>query len=218
MKEFFSSKKNIAITVSVAVVAIILAVIIGVTHNKKAKTEPEITVPVETTVEAETTEEATEETTVEETEKETEKTTEKTAPKPAAKPQQKPNKPAPKPAPKPSNNKPANNGDRDKEAIEVAREHLYKKYGGKEGYEKHVEKVKNYKCPYCGKHDCPGLEYGRDAFGNPTGPSIKDGKCPDIMAGKVKCPHCGKTQVGLDDPRLADKEHYCDGFCHISFG
>ena len=86
-----------------------------------------------------------------------------------------------------------------------------------EGYEAHLEEVRNCKCSTCGKHDCPSLEYGTDLLGNPGWPSISPEKCPAIINGTAKCPHCGKILVE-DNRWQTEPDKYCDGKCNINFG
>ncbi len=80
--------------------------------------------------------------------------------------------------------------------------------------------VPNYKCPYCGKHNCPGITYKTNECGHTTiylG-YLKE-KCPAILAEKIKCEHCGKILVSsLDDRWLTEPDKYCDGFCYVNFG
>lgn len=224
MKDFFNNKRNIIISV-VSLVLVVAIVIVAVTFNNNKIDVDNSTTTTQGTTEnnaqgnGTTTEEVTEESseTSDKTQEEdkTKDNTEVGTKKPETT-TKKPNKTETTTKKPVTTTKPSNP---DKVPEDEAREGLYKYYGGKEGYEAHLEEVKNYKCSSCGKHDCPSLEYGEDLLGNPGWPSISPEKCPAIINGTAKCPHCGKIEVASSDDRwLTEPDKYCDGGCHLSFG
>ena len=182
------------------------------TNNDSANTTESTT---ETTTES-TTESTTETTTETTTEKQTETTTNKKVENTTKKPEtttKKPNKT------ETTTKKPVTTTKPSKSEEEENRDIMYAMHGGKEGYEAHLEEIRNYKCSTCGKHDCPSLEYGEDLLGNPKWPSIWPEKCPAIINETAKCPHCGKILVANSDFRWqTEPDKYCRGNCHISFG
>lgn len=224
MKNFFSNKRNIIISV-VSLVLVVAIVVVAVTFNNNKIDVDNSTTTTQGTTEnnaqgdGTTTEEVTEESseTSDKTQEEdknstTDTTTGKNDKETTTK---KPNKTETTTKKPVTTTKPSSP---DKVPEDEAREGLYKYYGGKEGYEAHLKEVKNYKCSSCGKHDCPSLEYGTDLLGNPDWPSIWPEKCPAIINGTSKCPHCGKTEVASSDDRwLTEPDKYCNGSCHLSF-
>lgn len=89
-------------------------------------------------------------------------------------------------------------------------------YGSIEGYKAEVERVKNYKCDKCGKHDCPSIEYHVDGLGNISGMMFDMDKCPAKINHTAKCKTCGKP-LGTYADAAKNPDKYCDGFCHIDF-
>lgn len=220
MKEFFNNKRNIIISV-VSLVLVVAIVVVAVTFNNNKIDVDNSTTTTQGTTEntaqgdGTTTEEVTEESseTSDKTqeEDETKDNTETSTKKPETT-TKKPNKT------ETTTKKPVTTTKPSKSEEEENREMMYGKYGGKEGYEAHLKEVANYKCSSCGKHDCPSLEYGKDLLGNPGWPSISPEKCPAIINGTSKCPHCGKTEVASSDDRwLTEPDKYCNGSCHLSF-
>lgn len=80
--------------------------------------------------------------------------------------------------------------------------------------------VPNYKCEYCGDHNCPSITYEKNRLGDTVVylGTNKD-KCPAIKAEKIKCPNnCGRILVAVTDERwYTESDKYCDGSCHLSF-
>lgn len=87
-------------------------------------------------------------------------------------------------------------------------------------YKAYVKNIPNYKCRYCGDHNCPAITYGPNRIGDIVVSEFDKSKCPAIKAEKIKCPNgCGRILVGTDDERwYTDPDHYCHGGCHLSFG
>ena len=86
-------------------------------------------------------------------------------------------------------------------------------------YKAYLANVPNYKCEYCGDHNCPSITYKKNRIGDTIiylGDNMD--KCPAIKAEKIKCPNgCGRILV--DDNRwFTEPDKYCDGGCHLSFG
>ena len=218
MKDFFNNKRNIIISV-VSLVLVVAIVIVAVTFNNNKIDVDNSTTTTQAAGDGTTTEEVTEESSETSDKTQEEDETKDDAETSTKKPEtttKKPNKTettTKKPVTTTKPSKP------DKVPEDEAREGLYKYYGGKEGYEAHLEEVRNYKCDTCGKHDCPSLEYGTDLLGNPDLPGINPEKCPAIINGTAKCPYCGKTEVSSSDDRwLTEPDKYCDGKCNINFG
>ena len=90
----------------------------------------------------------------------------------------------------------------------------------KDEFYQQVEDVKHYTCEYCGKHDCPVLNYRSMSTGliYDVAPCGGPGFCSAVLEEKIKCPHCGKILMYSEDERINDHEHYCSGGCHLSFG
>lgn len=217
MKEFFNNKRNIIISV-VSLVLVVAIVVAAVTFNNNKIDVDNSTTTTQAAGDGTTTEEVTEESseTSDKTQEEdknltTDTTTGKNGKETTTKKPNKTETTTKKPVPTNKPSKP------DKVPEDEAREGLYKYYGGKEGYEAHLEEVRNYKCDTCGKHDCPSLEYGTDLLGNPDLPSIHSEKCPVIKAETAKCERCGRILSSVDKSR-ENPEKYCSGNCHINFG
>lgn len=221
MKKILTNKKN-AVIISVILAALILvsAIVVVSQRNDGPDVDVDVSTTLEgtpgttgTTVDGTTTEEVTEESseTSDKTqeEDETKDNTETSTKKPETT-TKKPNKT------ETTTKKPVTTTKHSKSEEEQDREAMYAMYGGKEGYEARLNEIKNYKCSRCGKHNCPSLEYGVDALGNPGWPSIHSEKCPAIINETAKCPHCGKTLVA-DDRWLTEPNKYCDGACHLNF-
>lgn len=208
MKDFFNNKRNIIISV-VSLVLVVAIVIVAVTFNNNKIDVDNSTTTTQGTTEntaqgdGTTTEEVTEESseTSDKTQEENDKETTT----------KKPNKT------ETTTKKPVTTTKPSKSEEEENRDIMYAIHGGKEGYEAHLEEVRNYKCSTCGKHDCPSLEYGTDLLGNPDWPSIHSEKCPVIKAETAKCERCGRILSSIDKSR-EDPEKYCSGNCHINFG
>ena len=206
IKAFFGKKQNVVISCVAVVLAVVILIVALTFGNEKTNIDESSTTS--------TTETTTESTTIENpTESTTKSTTESTTKKPETT-TKKPNKTETTTKKPVTTTKPSNP---DKVPEDIAKELVYGDYGGKEGYEAHLEEVRNYKCSTCGKHDCPSLEYGTDLLGNPKWPSISPEKCPAIINGTAKCPHCGKILVE-DNRWQTEPDKYCRGTCHLNFG
>lgn len=97
---------------------------------------------------------------------------------------------------------------------------LYRRYGGEEGYKAHLQEIANDKCPGCGKHDCPSMEYHTNRLGDVDSVRWVNSKCPNH--GITKCSHCGKILTdSLNNEDVAKTEanpdKYCYGGCYVSF-
>lgn len=94
------------------------------------------------------------------------------------------------------------------------------KYWTDEDFEKNVEVMKTYKCPYCNDRNCCSFKFVAMANGIIYDISGTEKVCPAIKAEKVKCPHgCGRILVEAQDDRwLTEPDKYCDGACHLNFG
>lgn len=208
MKEFFNNKRNIIISV-VSLVLVVAIVVAAVTFNNNKIDAGTTTTTTQAAGDGTTTEEVTEESseTSDKTQKEDEtKDNTETSTKKPNKTETTTKKPVTTTKPtKPS-----------KSEEEENRDIMYAIHGGKEGYEAHLEEVRNYKCDTCGKHDCPSLEYGTDLLGNPKLPVISPEKCPVIKAETAKCERCGRILSSVDKSR-ENPEKYCSGNCHINF-
>lgn len=204
IKVFFGRKQNVIIScVAVALAVVILIIALTFGNEKNNISEGGTTSTTESTTESTTTENPTESTTESTTESETNETiTQK--PETTTKKQETTTK------------KPVTTTKPSKSEEEKRRELVYGDYGGEEGYKKHLEEVKNYKCQYCGDHNCPSLEYGTDLLGNPGMPTQWEERCPAIKAETLKCERCGKILSTVDKDR-AEPDKYCSGNCHISF-
>lgn len=220
MKKIFANKKNTVILSVILAVVIAVSAIVIVSKRKNGPDKDVDAGTTTTTTQAagdgttteKVTEESSETSSKTQEEDETKDNTETSTKKPETT-TKKPNKT------ETTTKKPVTTTKPSKSEEEENREMMYGKYGGKEGYEAHLEEVRNYKCSTCGKHDCPSLEYGTDLLGNPGWPSIHPEKCPAIINGTAKCEHCGKTLVSPSDDRwLTQPEKYCSGNCHINFG
>lgn len=87
-----------------------------------------------------------------------------------------------------------------------------------EEYEAYLATVPNYKCPYCGDHNCPSITYETNRLGDTVVGIIDESKCPAIKAEKIKCSICGKTLVDISDERWRTKpDKYCNGYCDFGF-
>ena len=223
MKKIFANKKNTVILSVILAVVIAVSAIVIVSKRKNGPDKEVDAGTTTTTTQAagdgtiteEVTEESSETSDKTQEEDETKDNTETSTKKPETT-TKKPNKTETTTKKPVTTTKPSNP---DKVPEDIAKELVYGDYGGKEGYEAHLEEVRNYKCSTCGKHDCPSLEYGTDLLGNPDGPVIWPEKCPAIINGTAKCPYCGKTKVSSSDDRwLTEPDKYCDGKCNINFG
>lgn len=214
------SKKRIFVIVITAILITAL-LITGIILSVKKKSNPSVeTVQKITEVPQETTEPETETTTEIKTTTEviTEIKTETTTKQQKTQNNKKPSASNPKPQQKPQNNAapPINNSSTNKdEKMKLAMQQ--QGVSSEAAYWKKVEEHKNYKCPYCGSVSCPSIKRLPDALGNPKCHGYdSQHPCPNILAGKAKCPYCGKTLVD-DDRWLTDPAHYCDGFCQNVF-
>lgn len=220
MKQVLHNKKILAIAITCLVV--ILSVVIAVlVKGKKAETVPESStsevVTSSETVTEEVTESTTESTTAETT---TETTTKASVEITTKKPVSKPEATTKKPVSKPENTTRAQTTTNQDAALEAQRRQmLYRQYGGEEGYKAHLQEIANAKCPGCGNHNCPSMEYEKNRLGDVDSYYWNQQKCPNY--GKTKCPHCGKILVSADDDGIYKVEHYpneyCYGNCHITF-
>lgn len=212
MKQVLHNKKILAIAIVCLVV--ILSVVIAVSvKGKKAETVPESSTSEVVTSSETTTEEVTESTTESTT---AEITTENTTKKPVSKSEAT----IKKPVSKPENTTRAQTTTNQDAAFEAQdRQVLYWQYGGEEGYKAHLQEIANAKCPGCGNHNCPSMEYEKNRLGDVDSYHWNQQKCPNY--GKTKCPHCGKILVSADDDGIYKVEHYpneyCYGNCHITF-
>ena len=85
-------------------------------------------------------------------------------------------------------------------------------------YKAYVKNIPNYKCKWCGDHNCPSITYGPNRIGDIVVTSLDKSKCPAIKAEKIKCPQgCGRILVD-DDRWFTQPDKYCDGTCHLNFG
>ncbi len=76
-------------------------------------------------------------------------------------------------------------------------------------YQALVNKIANYKCPWCGDHNCPSIEYYKDGLGNYTRYGTNPDKCPEWSKGNVRCPTCGKIMTSDFNKVLSDPNTYC---------
>lgn len=123
---------------------------------------------------------------------------------------------------KPVNNKPETTTEYvvDQGTLDLVRFNLYAQYGGEEGYKAHLQEIANDKCPGCGKHDCPSMEYHTNRLGDVDSVRWVNSKCPNH--GITKCSHCGKILTdSLNNEDVAKTEanpdKYCYGGCYVSF-
>lgn len=216
MKQVLHNKKILAIAIVCLVV--ILSVVIAVSvKGKKAETVPEsstseVVTSSETTTE-EVTESTTESTTAETTTGAQTQAPETTTKKPVSKPETTTKKPVSKPETT-TRAQVTTNQDAAFEAQD--RQVLYWQYGGEEGYKAHLQEIANAKCPGCGNHNCPSMEYKKNRLGDIDSYYWNQQKCPNY--GKTKCPHCGK--ILTDDSSLAKNntsDTYCLGNCNVTF-
>lgn len=222
MKDFFNNKRNIIISV-VSLVLVVAIVVVAVTFNNNKIDVDAGNTTTTTTTEAAgenvTDEESTTTTSVEESSETSDKTQEEETTEKVESTTKKRTESTTGKKTESTTKKTETTTNPDKVPEDEAREGLYKYYGGKAGYEAHLEEVANYKCHVCGDHNCPSLEYGTDLLGNPKLSDINEEKCPAIINGTATCSHCGKTLVSsLDDRWLNEPDKYCDGFCYVSFG
>ena len=84
-------------------------------------------------------------------------------------------------------------------------------------YQALVNQVANYKCPWCGNHNCPCITYYKDDLGNYTTYGVVADKCPEVSKGNAKCPMCGKIITSDFNKVLSDPDTYCIGI-HTSVG
>lgn len=209
MKQVLHNKKILAIAIVCLVV--ILSVVIAVSvKGKKAETVPESSTSEVVTGSETATEEVTESTTESTT---AEITTETTTKKPVSKPETTTKKPVSKPE---TTTKAQVTTNQDAAFEAQDRQVLYWQYGGEEGYKAHLQEIANAKCPGCGNHNCPSMEYEKNRLGDVDSYYWNQQKCPNY--GKTKCPHCGK--ILTDDSSLAKNntsDTYCLGNCNVTF-
>lgn len=84
-------------------------------------------------------------------------------------------------------------------------------------YQALVNQVANYKCQWCGNHNCPSITYYKDGLGNYTTYGTNPDKCPEWSKGNVRCPICGKIMTSDFNKVLSDPDTYCIG-SHTSVG
>ena len=207
MKQVLHNKKILAIAITCLVV--ILSVVIAVSvKGKKAETVPESSTSEVVTSSETVTEEVTESTTKSTT---AETTTETTTKKPVSKPEAT----TKKPVSKPETTTKAQVTTVDQGTLDTLRLDLYRQYGGEEGYKDHLQEIANEKCPGCGNHNCPSMEYEKNRLGDIDSYYWNQQKCPNY--GKTKCSHCGK--ILTDDSNLinSNPEKYCRGNCYYTF-
>lgn len=214
MKQVLHNKKILAIAIVCLVV--ILSVVIAVSvKGKKAETVPESStsevVTGSETVTEEVTESTTESTTAETTTGAQTQASETTTKKPVSKPETT----TKKPVSKPENTTRAQTTTVDQGVLDTERQVLYFRYGGEEGYKAHLQEIANAKCPGCGNHNCPSMEYEKNRLGDIDSYYWNQQKCPNY--GKTKCSHCGK--ILTDDSNLinSNPEKYCRGNCYYTF-
>ena len=77
------------------------------------------------------------------------------------------------------------------------------------------QEIANAKCPGCGNHNCPSMEYEKNRLGDIDNYYWNQQRCPNY--GKTKCSHCGK--ILTDDSNLinSNPEKYCRGNCYYTF-
>lgn len=241
MKDFFNNKRNIVISV-VSLVLVVAIVIVAVTFNNNKIDVDNSTTTTQGTTEntaqgnGTTTEEVTEESseTSDKTQEEdknstTDTTTGKNDKETTTK---KPNKPEtttkkPETTTKPS--KPETTTKASEKVTENAADlsqgellDIWRQVGceTEAEYKAYIKNIPNYKCRYCGDHNCPAITYGPNRIGDIVVRDFDKSKCSAIKAEKIKCPNgCGRILVGTDDERwYTDPDHYCHGGCHLSFG
>lgn len=242
MKEFFNNKRNIVISV-VSLVLVVAIVVVAVTFNNNKIDVDNSTTTTQGTTEntaqgdGTTTEEVTEESseTSDKTQEEdknstTDTTTGKNDKETTTK---KPNKPEtttrkpetttkpskPETTTKPGEKVTENAADlSDSELLDIWRE---VDCNTEAEYKAYIKNIPNYKCKWCGDHNCPSITYGPNRIGDIIVRSLDKSKCPAIKAEKVKCPQgCGRILVDsrTDKRWQTDPEHYCRGTCHLNFG
>ena len=213
MKEILKNKKILAIAIVCLVV--ILSVVIAVSvKGKKAETVPENSTSEVVTSSETATEEVTENVTESTT---AEITTEATTKKPVSKPETTTKKPVSKPE---TTTRAQATANQDAAFEAQDRQVLYWKYGGEEGYKAHLQEIANAKCPGCGNHNCPSMEYEKNRLGDIDSYYWNQSKCPNY--GKTTCSRCGKILIDpLNDAEIAkydaNPDKYCLGNCHITF-
>lgn len=215
MKQVLHNKKILAIAIVCLVV--ILSVVIAVSvKGKKAEAVPESSTSEVVTSSETTTEEVTESTTESTTaEITTETTTKASVEITTKKPVSKPEATTKKPVSKPENTTRAQVTTVDQGTLDTLRLDLYRQYGGEAGYKAHLQEIANAKCPGCGNHNCPSMEYEKNRLGDIDSYYWNQQKCPNY--GKTKCSHCGK--ILTDDSNLinSNPEKYCRGNCYYTF-
>lgn len=240
MKQLLKNKKVLTIIICAVAVVVIAVAGAGIAHNNKVKAQaPENSQPNTSDVstpagvtEGET--EKAEEESTEDAEKDAEKVTESTTKKSTEtttsnnKKSSTTKKPAANKKPSsgktPTTTKKAETTTVDDEYLqaELAAERylLYNRYGGEAGYKAHLEEIKNEKCLYCSKHNCPSMNFEKNALGDVDSIYYATWKCPEVIAERAKCRHCGKILIsGPDSPAKLENhpEKYCLGNCYISF-
>lgn len=78
-------------------------------------------------------------------------------------------------------------------------------------YQALVNQVANYKCKWCGNHNCPSIEYHKDRLGNYTTYGVFPERCPEWSNGNVRCSICGKILTSDFNKVLSDPDTYCIG-------
>ena len=81
-----------------------------------------------------------------------------------------------------------------------------------EQYQAGLKRTAEYKCEYCGKHDCASIVYLKDTNGNAYNWSINKWKCPTYAAEDHICSRCGRKLCSSTDPN-AKRDDYCTGGC-----
>lgn len=239
MKEFFNNKRNIIISV-VSLVLVVAIVIVAVTfNNNKIDVDNSTTTTQGTTennaqgngtITEEVTEESSETSDKTQEEDETKDNTETSTKKPETT-TKKPNKTetttkkpitTTKPSKPETTTKPGEKVTLN--AADLSQSDLlsiWREVGceTEAEYKAYLKNVPNYKCVYCGDHNCPSIEYCKNRLGDTVVGIIDESKCPAIKAEKIKCSLCGKTLVDISDERWrTEPNKYCNGYCDFNFG
>ena len=86
-------------------------------------------------------------------------------------------------------------------------------------YREDIKATSEYKCEWCGMHNCKSITYYIDTNGDAYSYRIDRSKCPVWSSEEHKCPYCGK--ILTDDWRIqeTDENKYClSSTCRLSVG
>lgn len=239
MKDFFNNKRNIIISV-VSLVLVVAIVIVAVTFNNNKIDVDNSTTTTQGTTEntaqgdGTTTEDVTEESseTSDKTQEEdenstTDTTTGKNDKETTTKKPNKPETTTKKPVTTTKPSKPETTTKASEKITENAADlsqgellAIWRQVGceTEAEYKAYLANVPNYKCKYCGDHNCPSITYEKNRIGDTVVGIIDEYKCPAIKAEKVKCDVCGKILVDVGDDRFYNQpDKYCDGWCDFGF-